>query len=111
MAVVTTPVVADIEQACGPAGIALVDAETNGTITEIQQAALTALRDICDSQGLPLPPTVAPSNGSGLVVQNSNPTPTPVPSVSQNEDDEHHDDDHGEEDDDRDDDDDHGEDD
>ncbi len=95
LAVATAPALSDIEEACGPAGNALVNAEADATITAVQQAALDALRDICDGQGLPLP-SVAPPDGTGLVVQNSNPAPAPAPSVSQNQDDDHHDDDHDE---------------
>lgn len=45
----------DLAVACGPAGLELVSAETDGTITPVQQAALDALRPICESQGTPLP--------------------------------------------------------
>jgi hypothetical protein len=100
-AVTTNPVVSDIEEACGTAGVALVNAEAGGTITDVQQAALTALRDICELQGIPLPPAAPPSDGAGLVVQNSNPDPSPAPSVSQSrDDDDHHEDDHDDDDDD-----------
>lgn len=50
----------DLAAACGPAGLALVDAENQGTITDVQQAALDALREICASQGLQLPGKTAP---------------------------------------------------
>lgn len=108
--VATTPIEMDLEtdltNACGPSGTRLVEAETNGTITDIQLAALTALRDICRAQGLPLPPGIEPPNGAALTVQNSNPPPQPPTTVSASRDDDHddyeedhhddHDDDHEE---------------
>ncbi len=101
---VTNPATgSDIAEACGPAGIALVEAEANGTITDVQQAALTALRDICDAQGLPLPSAVEPTNGSGLLVANSSAPQSPPSTVSQNEDDHDYDDDDLDDDDDDDD--------
>lgn len=50
----------DLEVACGEAGLVLVDAESTGTITIVQQAALDALRPICDAEGMPLPPGPEP---------------------------------------------------
>lgn len=50
----------DLAAACGPAGLALVDAENRGEITDVQQAALDALREICGAQGLSLPGKAAP---------------------------------------------------
>ena len=44
----------DIAAACGPAGDALVAAEVEGSITPLQQAALDALRPICEGLGTPL---------------------------------------------------------
>ncbi len=56
-AAVTGPptVAADLGTACDEAGLAMVAAETAGTISELQQAALDALRGICAEQGIPLP--------------------------------------------------------
>jgi len=51
---------ADLETACGEAGLAMVAAETAGTISQLQQAALDALRGICAEQGMPLPAPAAP---------------------------------------------------
>lgn len=51
---------ADLRAACGYVGMTLVDAERNGTISDVQQAALDALRDICDEQGLSLPAAPTP---------------------------------------------------
>ncbi len=45
----------DLAYSCGEGGAALVSAENDGTISEIQQSALDALRGICESQGTPLP--------------------------------------------------------
>jgi hypothetical protein len=50
----------DLEYACGEGGQWLVDAETSETITPVQQAALDALRGICEGQGTPLPGKAAP---------------------------------------------------
>lgn len=50
----------DLAYACGEGGLWLVDSESKGTITELQQAALDALRGICESQGTPLPGKDAP---------------------------------------------------
>ena len=63
---------ADIALACGEEGMRLVAAESDGTISDVQQAALDALRDICVIEGSPLPaPTIsaAPSTPSTVVVQ------------------------------------------
>lgn len=46
---------ADLADACGPAGLALVAQESEGTISPLQQGALDALRDVCADEGLPLP--------------------------------------------------------
>lgn len=50
----------DLAYACGDGGMLLVEAERSGTITELQQSALDALRGICESQGTPLPGKDAP---------------------------------------------------
>lgn len=50
----------DLAAACGDAGLALVAAEEDGSITDLQQAALDALRPICESQGTALPGKAAP---------------------------------------------------
>ena len=46
----------DLVRACGVEGHYLVDLEAVGAIDEIQQAALNALRPICEDAGLALPP-------------------------------------------------------
>jgi hypothetical protein len=45
----------DLETACGEAGLAMVAAEAAGSIGDLQQAALDALRGVCAEQGTPLP--------------------------------------------------------
>ena len=81
----------DLTAACGPAGADLVDAESDGSITDIQAAALDALREICAQQGLPLPGPV--SEPVPLVtVTESGPTLT-VSSVASDHDDDHDEDD------------------
>ena len=50
----------DLAYACGEGGLWLVDAENSGAITPLQQAALDALRGICEGQGTPLPGKAAP---------------------------------------------------
>ncbi len=50
----------DLAAACGPEGLQLVDKEAAEAITPLEQAALDALRAICDSEGMPLPGPPAP---------------------------------------------------
>jgi hypothetical protein len=52
----------DLRRACGSDGQALADAEAAGTIGAVEQAALDALRPICDAEGRPLagPPSPEP---------------------------------------------------
>ncbi len=66
---------ADLETACGEAGLAMVAAETAGTLSQLQQAALDALRGICAEQGTPLP---APSAPQAAAIPATPPTPAPV---------------------------------
>jgi len=68
--------------ACGSDGLALVDKETDGSIDAIEQAALDALRPICDEAGLALPaaPEVAPVVQRVVVVEQ---VPAPATSVDQ----------------------------
>ena len=51
---------ADLGAACGPEGLELVEREAEGTITDLEQAALDALRQICAGEGLELPGPPAP---------------------------------------------------
>jgi len=100
---------ADLEAACGPEGLELVEREAAGTITDLEQAALDSLRQICAEEGLELagPPAPPPVVRTVKVVDSSATAPTTdtVPddeTVSgtddQYEDDDHDDDDEHEED-------------
>ena len=51
---------ADLEAACGEQGWELVEREVEGTINELEQAALDSLRQICAEEGLELPGPPAP---------------------------------------------------
>jgi hypothetical protein len=94
---------ADLRAACGYVGMTLVDAERNGTISDVQQAALDALRDICDEQGLSLPPPPTPETVVKTVVvpddssdsattTTTSPSTAPAPTVDDEYEGEHHDD-------------------
>ncbi|MFV9673016.1 MAG: hypothetical protein ACNYZH_07285 [Acidimicrobiia bacterium] len=50
----------DLEAACGEEGFELVEREAAETITDLEQAALDALRQICAEEGLELPGPPAP---------------------------------------------------
>lgn len=50
----------DLEAACGEEGFELVEREASETITDLEQAALDALRQICAEEGLELPGPPAP---------------------------------------------------
>jgi len=80
---------ADLETACGEAGLAMVAAETDGTISQLQQAALDALRGICAEQGMPLPAPPAPQP---VATQATPPPPAPTgeQGVVASEDHDHH---------------------
>jgi hypothetical protein len=52
---------ADVALACGSEGLALVDKESAGTISELETAALEALRDVCARAGMGLPAATAPA--------------------------------------------------
>ena len=68
---------ADLTRACGPAGEQLVAKEAAGTISPVQQAALDALRPICEAQGMPLAgkPAVPPIVHTVTVQAASEPAP------------------------------------
>lgn len=51
---------ADLDRACGAAGLDLVEREALGELSELEQAALTALRSVCEAEGTPLPGPPAP---------------------------------------------------
>jgi len=89
-AVTATPSTgADLETACGEAGLAMVAAETAGNISQLQRAALDALRGICAEQGMQLPAPAVPQP-----VANKPTPPPPAPTGEQvvvaSEDHDHH---------------------
>ena len=116
-----TATVADIEAACGPDGLELVEREAEGSITDLEQAALDALRQICADQGLdlagpPAPPavvrtvTVVESTSSTTAAPPGDDQSTTVGSADDayegedgddedHEEEDHEDEDHGDEDD------------
>jgi hypothetical protein len=87
----------DLAAACGDVGLVLVDAEVDGSISELQQAALDGLREVCDQQGMPLPGKPAPEPVVQTVVvadEASASAAAPASDVFEVEDDDHDDDDH-----------------
>lgn len=103
--IVVEPVTAsdsDLERACGEDGLVLVAAEADGTITEVQQAALDALRQVCAESGLELagPPAPEPIVRTVTVQASSGGTTTSyIDDHGQYQDDDHdeyEDDDHDE---------------
>jgi hypothetical protein len=91
----------DLAAACGDAGLVLVDAEADGSISEVQQAALDGLREVCDQQGMPLPgkPAPEPIVQTVVVPGNASSSAAAQPGdVFEVEDDDHEDEDHEEED-------------
>jgi hypothetical protein len=99
---------ADLDLACGAEGMQLVTAEADGSIDEIQRAALDALRDICAAEGrsLPGPPAAAPVAPPATVATSSPPVATTADQDDDDHDDhddddhddDHHRDDHGDDD-------------
>ncbi len=107
-AVIVEPVTTsadDLSSACGTDGMTLVGFEAEGTITDIQQAALDALRQICEDAGTPLPGPAAPPPVVRTVQAAANGVSSGPDSVVQSG--EHHDDHEDEDDDHEDEDDDH----
>ena len=95
---------ADLGAACGPEGLELVEREAEGTITDLEQAALDALRQICAGEGLELPgpPAPPPVVRTVSVVDSSSSATTDdtLPDdQSVSDDDDQYDDDHNEDDD------------
>jgi hypothetical protein len=86
----------DLAAACGPAGLALVDAESAGSISDVQQAALDALREICSQQGIELPGKPLPEPIVQQVIVQTVTTSPPSSSTSSTSpsDDGYEDDDH-----------------
>ena len=99
---VPEPLATDLADACGPAGRRLVDQEKEGSISDTQQAALDALRPVCDAVDVPLP-AASEQHVETIVVESSVTGPPSLTSTISGHDDDHDDDDH--DDDDRDDDD------
>ncbi len=103
--VVVEPVAAgadDLIRACGADGMSLIDAENAGLLTDVQQAALDALRQICDEAGMALPGPAAPPPVVKTVVQASDGSSTSAGQSGGNDDDsdDHDSEDHDSEDDD-----------
>jgi hypothetical protein len=101
----------DLKAACGPEGMGLVALEQSGGITAVQQAALDALREICEQEGIPLPgrPAPEPVTETVLVADDSSGSSTAPPStVPGFEDDDHEDEEDHEDDEDQEDQEDHG---
>jgi len=59
----------DLQTACLVDGQGLVAAEADGTITDVEQAALEALRDICGAAGLALADALMPEAEEVVIVQ------------------------------------------
>jgi hypothetical protein len=107
--VVIDPVVATgdhLAAACGEDGLSLVALEASGETTEVQQAALEALRQICSDAGLalPAPPPPPPVIRTVTVATPTTTTSSTAPTVAEDGDDaddeqrEHDDDDHDDDD-------------
>jgi len=96
----------DLQAACGEDGMKLVDLETAGAASDVQQAALDALRPICGEAGMPLPEGPAPTAAPDVAVIEASGTHLTQSVDDHGDDDDHGGDDHG--DDDHDDDDGHG---
>jgi hypothetical protein len=69
----------DLNAACGPAGLSLVALEETATISLLQQAALDALRGLCEQQGMPLPGKPAPPDVTRTVRVNPPAPAAPAP--------------------------------
>lgn len=94
----TGDIAADLQAACGPEGMQLVSLEDSHTITDIQQAALDALREVCLQQGIALPPKPSPEPVVQTVVVPATATAGPAPSTTApTYDDDHDDDEHEDE--------------
>lgn len=84
----------DLEEACGPAGMELVALEEDESITDVQQAALDALRDICEQEEMPLPERAQPEPivQTVVVTERASSPPTTTPEVAEDQsDEEYHD--------------------
>jgi len=76
----------DLETACAIDGPALVSAEGAGTITDVEQAALDALRDICSNAGLYLADADMPEVEEIVVIQTVTVSAAPATEGSGNDD-------------------------
>jgi hypothetical protein len=94
----TIDITADLQAACGPEGMQLVSLEESLTITDVQQAALDALRGVCEQQGIPLPSKPAPEPIVQTVVvpatATAGPVPSSTPTTLHDEDEDEHEDEH-----------------
>jgi hypothetical protein len=91
----------DVAAACGDEGLKLVELEKDGSITDVQQAALDALRPICSDQGQPLPAGVVANTDAGTVfvtVAGPGANATTSPSTDEQEHEDHEDEDREDED-------------
>jgi len=94
----------DLALACGPEGLALVDKEAAEAISDLERAALAALRPICEEAGMPLPgqPEPPPIIQTVTVVQASaggaSTPPVAVSASAEHEEDERDDGEHDEDD-------------
>lgn len=109
--VIVEPVSADsgdLEAACGADGLWLAGLEVEDSISDVQQAALDALREVCAKAGLALPDPPAPPPIVKTVVKESPPATDSVSSDTktdyqdderehEQEDDEEHDEEHEQE--------------
>lgn len=92
----------DLADACGQDGLELVQLEQDKAISDVQQAALDALRLLCEEKGMPLPgPAAPPPIVTTKVIEvatPASPTTSMVESDAQYEDHEDHEDHEDEED-------------
>ncbi|HEX6146703.1 MAG TPA: hypothetical protein VF083_07990 [Acidimicrobiia bacterium] len=95
-----TATAADLAAACGETGAGMVAAEMEGSITDIQQAALDALREICAEQGMPLPGKPAPEPLTQTVILADSQPNSPPGSAAEVGSEVEHDDDEDDDDDD-----------
>jgi len=65
----------DLAAACGAEGASLVTAEAAGTLTDVQQAALDALRPICAAAGFPLAASPSPDTALASPPASTGPSP------------------------------------
>lgn len=72
-------VAADLKQACGAEGNQLVALEESESITDVQQAALDALREVCEQERIPLPSKALANPIVQTVVVRAATNPGPVP--------------------------------